>query len=372
MARNYGGGIYNYGAATIANSTIRSNEAEGTAGIMNGPATHETCLGDPTMTITNSTIAKNRGIFGVGGLDNTGNLSIKNSTIISNVGPSGNGGLFNSGVLELQNTILSFNREPGGTACSRPFTSLGNNLIFDPLDCITLQPSDLTGDLGLGGFVDSGAPGNGRFPLLDTSQAIDRGNNDACSSDPALASDQFGQPRSVAGTLDAPRICDIGAVEFFPVVNNLVQLHEGELVTEFDPTPSPRAPAGTFVITATFDNISNERIFFPFFEVAVLELQRTFDTPPDLKCSVAPAEDQPVLLNADGGSGRAQCPFVTPLENEMTGGAGARLTPADSFNTPFEPGAAKTFQFRIGLQKQEPFIFFVNVLGEPRNVEFLC
>ena len=173
----------------------------------------------------------------------------------------------------------------------------------------------------------------------------------------------------MASTVNGPRICDIGSVEFFPVVNNLVQLREDELVTEFDSTPSPGALAGTFVITATFENISNETIFFPFFEVVTLELQRTLEAPPELKCSIAPAEHQPVLLNGDGGPGRAQCPQdpFNFLLFGLLGGVGARMTPEDSLTTPFEPGATGTFQFRIGLQTQEPFTFFVNMLGEPRS-----
>src|SRR5205823_5678237 len=38
------------------------------------------------------------------------------------------------------------------------------------------------------------------------SRAIDRGNNEVCSTDPVLATDQLGLPRV--------RACDIGAIEF--------------------------------------------------------------------------------------------------------------------------------------------------------------
>jgi hypothetical protein len=79
---------------------------------------------------------------------------------------------------------------------------LGNNLIGDPTGCtIDLQPSDLTGDPGLGDFTDDGTPGNGHFPLLTGSPAIDAGNPDMCP-----ATDQLGVPR-VGG-------CDIGSVNF--------------------------------------------------------------------------------------------------------------------------------------------------------------
>ena len=93
--------------------------------------------------------------------------------------------------------------------CSGSVTSLGNNLIGDPTGCtITLQASDLTGDPGLGDFTDNGTPGNGHFPLLSTSQAIDAGNDAVCPR-----RDQLGQRR-----VNIPRVgtsrCDIGAIEF--------------------------------------------------------------------------------------------------------------------------------------------------------------
>ena len=71
-----------------------------------------------------------------------------------------------------------------------------------PTGCtITLLPSDLTGDPGLGAFTDTGRPGNGHFPLLPTSQAIDAGNDALCPR-----TDQLGRRRL------GP--CDIGAIAF--------------------------------------------------------------------------------------------------------------------------------------------------------------
>jgi hypothetical protein len=48
--------------------------------------------------------------------------------------------------------------------------------------------------------------GTGHFPLLSTSPAIDNGNDEVCSADPVLSTDQLGQSR--VGT------CDIGAIQF--------------------------------------------------------------------------------------------------------------------------------------------------------------
>src|SRR5262249_40639695 len=92
--------------------------------------------------------------------------------------------------------------------CAGPVTSLGNNLIGEITGCnIILQPSDLTGDPGLADFRDTGKPGNGHFPLLPTSRAIDAANSSVCPE-----KDQIGQPRK-------PH-CDIGSIEFTHMQNH--------------------------------------------------------------------------------------------------------------------------------------------------------
>jgi hypothetical protein len=92
----------------------------------------------------------------------------------------------------------------GEVFCLCKVSALGTNLIGHPTECpLTLQANDLTGDPGLDAFTDDGTPGNGHFPLLSTSQAINKGNDAACTP-----TDQLGQPR--VGQ------CDIGAIEFQP------------------------------------------------------------------------------------------------------------------------------------------------------------
>jgi hypothetical protein len=190
-----GGGIENRGALTIINSTISGNEALGGGGIFN----------DGTVNITNSTLTSNIGSAG-GGIRNLGNLTIVNSTIANNRGSQG-AGIFSAGLLELQNTVLAVNTAAQfGPDCFGPVTSaatsLGNNLIGDPTGCsIDLLPSDLTGDPGLGDFIDDGTPGRGHFKPLVGSPLIDSANPDACPQN-----DQLGFSR--IGT------CDIGSVEF--------------------------------------------------------------------------------------------------------------------------------------------------------------
>jgi hypothetical protein len=313
-----GGGILNQGGTmSITNSTISDNRAIDAfaAGIANSG----------TMTIINSTVSGNLVSFVDGaGIRNSGTLTIVNSTISLNrsLFDASGAGIQNlgQGSTQLENTIVALNTRglpPGGAPsdCSGTLKSLGNNLIGDPTGCnINLQSADLTGDPGLGAFVDDGAPGHGRFPLLATSQAVNAGSDNACPP-----TDQLDTPRR--GT------CDIGAIEFYPVVNDLVALTN--LTTAFDPTPMPGGPAGTFRITADFTNTSNQAIVHPFAEVVELTGGN-------------------LLLNADGGAG----------------GVGARLTPPNSASTPLLPGVTETFQFIIGLQTQGPFTFFANMLGD--------
>jgi hypothetical protein len=215
-----GGGFYNDGGAvTITHSTLANNFGQAIGGgIVNGG----------TVTIGDSTLASNftfdPGIGG--GIDNFGILTITNSTFSGNSGRnsgaianfggavtitngtlSGNGGQTSGGIanffgtVALQNTILALNSAFFAPDCLG-VTSLGNNLIGTTANCgITLQPSDLTGDPGLGAFIDDGTPGNGHYPLLATSRAIDAGNDTVCPE-----RDQLGEKRH--------RPCDIGAIEF--------------------------------------------------------------------------------------------------------------------------------------------------------------
>lgn len=75
----------------------------------------------------------------------------------------------------------------------------------DPSNCdISLQPSDLVGDPGLGALVGTGEndpPGRPFYPVLAGSVVINTGNPSACPE-----TDQLGNPRV--------GICDVGAVEF--------------------------------------------------------------------------------------------------------------------------------------------------------------
>jgi hypothetical protein len=356
------GGINNNagGTAHIESSTIAGNGADGAGGISNGG----------TMVVKDSSVIFNRsGLSGAGaGIGNFGNLQVVNTTIAKNAvfsdfgqggggmanfaggvvsitnstireneviagaeGGAPGGGIWNTGGTTLvQNTIVAGNtvnagpflppvlQRLRGPDCAGTVTSLGNNLVGDVSDCgINLQPSDLTGDPGLSSLVGMG-PGKAYYPVLAGSPVIDRGNPDVCQE-----VDQLGTPR--LGT------CDIGAVEFYPVINDLLTL--ANLNTAFDSTPLFNAPAGTFHIRAEFSNTSSQAILHRFAQVTELTGGN-------------------LLLNADGGPG----------------GVGARLTPPDSDSTVLVPGATQSVEFIIGLQSSDRFIFFVNLLGDARSV----
>jgi hypothetical protein len=232
--------VFGQGVVTLTATTVARNIADGSGGIRVGLSpddkslviitdsaivnnvTVETGRGagigvqSGTVVITNTTIAANTNVSccgGGGGIANeNGTILLLNSTLADNaVRPEQNplastgGGIFNlDGTVLLQNTLLAQNSVSGGMGpdCRGPITSLGTNLIGDPTECtITLRPTDLTGAPGLDAFTDNGRPGNGHFPLLPTSQAIDAGNDAVCPR-----KDQLGQRRI------GP--CDIGAIEF--------------------------------------------------------------------------------------------------------------------------------------------------------------
>jgi hypothetical protein len=202
FAGNHSGGpgaLLNQGGTVIlTNSALMDNVGDGSGGLNN--------FAPGVLVLTNSTIARNVSpTVGSGALLNSGTAILTNTTVADNSSTM-TGGLFNAGgQLVVLNTIVARNttRPPQQAPdCLGQVTSLGTNLIGDPTGCtITLLPTDLTGDPGLGEFTDNGTPGNGHFPLLPGSPAIDAGNDAFCPP-----TDQLGEPR--AGP------CDIGAIEF--------------------------------------------------------------------------------------------------------------------------------------------------------------
>src|SRR5581483_753829 len=83
----------------------------------------------------------------------------------------------------------------------------------------SLVSSDLTGDAGVGSSIDPGVPGGQYVPLSPGSAAVDAGDDTVCPD-----RDQTHLRRFVDGNGDGSRACDIGAIEFYPVVNDRVRI----------------------------------------------------------------------------------------------------------------------------------------------------
>ena len=242
-----------------------------------------------------------------------------------------------TGGLRLLNSIVAANNlvgpfgSPGFGDCEGQVISIGHNLFGDPTDCGAVT-GDLSGDPALGTPVDAGRPGGRYIPLLATSRAIDAASSNDCG-----ANDQRGLARGIDGTGEGIRGCDIGAVEFYQVVNDRLQLTG--LQSSFVRPSSlgfsdPRASVGAFRITATFRNTGPD-ICHVAFDVPTLN---------------GPAGTNPVLLTA---------------ARELLGSQGAAISAAKAGAQLHLPsGGTQSYQFIIGVQQRTPINFFVDALGD--------
>ncbi|MCA9940809.1 MAG: hypothetical protein KC418_19360 [Anaerolineales bacterium] len=190
-----GGGVYLVnGTATIANTTISHNEANGSGG-----PTDFSGFGGGVMAV---------------GLNAASSLTLINTTIANNTASSSGGGLANlkfnvSANVNSRNTLVGDNSSPGNASCYNfqgTLTSQGNNL-EDHNTCQFTQGSDKvnTNPL-LGQLKDNGGPTE-THALLPGSGAINAGSNAACAVPPINNLDQRGVARPQGAA------CDIGAYE---------------------------------------------------------------------------------------------------------------------------------------------------------------
>ena len=344
LAAKNGGGILNIGQMEIAESAIISNQTDVNLGLccaFDGGG----ILNHGLLELTNSTVASNQaGIYG-GGIANAGDLLLVNSTVARNdagftaagggVLPEGGGGGISGGAV-VSNSIIASNRNSGISLllenCTGSLTSLGHN-IDDDGGCGLSDPTDLPNtDPRFDSFVDSEQPGKAYFSLLADSPAIDSARNDACPT-----TDQRHRLRPSDGDGNGSANCDIGSIEFFPVVNGLIEEDKSKRWWKFDQLPVPGGPKGTLKIRAVFTN-GDTPIRNPFFEVIQLSSENVIDP-----------EKQNVLINADDGPGRLGSILSIDVGNDMV------LRP----NETFKP------EFIIGLHSHERLQFFVNLRGEP-------
>jgi hypothetical protein len=330
------------GAVDIRGSDFIDNVTDGNAAIL--------VVGQEPVTVTNTTLIAHRGcctghegvaIRGAPGSD----VLVTNATIIRNSG----------GVrgVRIQNSIVAENDVPNGSLgdCVTDVTSFGDNLFGNPDGCGALA-SDLVGDprydvtgatfVACDGFgclapyLETSRPGGRYLRLLPDSPAIDSGDGAFC---PAF--DQQGLARPVDGTGLGNRACDIGAVEYYPVVNDGVELERLQFrfvrASNLDFT-DPHASGGAYRITAVLRNIG-PAICRVAFEVAVLE---------------GPPGTDPVLLTATG---------------ELLGGQHAAVSAAQADAPPdLAAGRRMRYEFTVGVQERTrerpPIDFQFAVLGD--------
>ena len=216
-----GGGIDNSGALTISNSTISGNNSSESGG---GVENRE----EGTLSVRNSTISGNRG----SGISNAGTVSVNNSTISGNTGS----GISNAGTVSVNNSIIAGNtrrqsgvstRQIASDTRGEPFNASFNIIGSDETESLVNGVDGnqvgvdwttvLVNDGEAPTLADNGGPTQ-TIALLETSPAINAGNNDLLPVDTTF--DQRGAPfaRIQGGTTD------IGAFEvvnFRPVANNV-------------------------------------------------------------------------------------------------------------------------------------------------------
>ena len=198
-----GGILVDGGNVNIKESTISDNVGAQGGGIW--------ASGGATAVITNTTVSGNSAtVLDGGGIFNTGSMFIGNSTITGNTAGRSGGGIHSRSQLTLVNTIVAGNDSSFGPDCSAstPFESLGHNLIGDLTDCdYSGAQGDLLGDSvapalpELGPLQDNGGTTR-THALLFTSPAIDAGDDGACPD-----KDQRGVARPIGAA------CDIGSYE---------------------------------------------------------------------------------------------------------------------------------------------------------------
>ncbi len=244
-----GGGIMNFkdARARIFDSTISNNIAVRGAGVRNAGGTLE---------ITNSTVSGNIAQARGGGIMNFGDASIRFSTITNNTvfmslwsgtDPGAEdtygGGIYNNGDLRIANSILAGNRDnrtrfdagfapdcwSGGADSviqSRRGNIIGVKNALCPMPDVTLDQVGTDSaplSAGIAALANNGGPMLTHAPL-PTSPAVDSA---VTSLVLCPLADQRAAPRAVDGDDNGSAVCDVGAVELggiVPVVTLTVHL----------------------------------------------------------------------------------------------------------------------------------------------------
>jgi hypothetical protein len=188
-----GGGIFNAGTLTVANSTISGNSATGLPNNAGGGISNT-----GTLTISASTISGNMANNNAsgGGIHNTGTLTINGSTISGNSANNstpGGGGIKNEGTATITsstisgNTVINSSAGKGGgiynvtgsltlTSCTvsanNGDTGLGGGIANDSVTLLNVVNSTISGNAATvgAGFYNSGG-GNAKADFTNTTIA---------------------------------------------------------------------------------------------------------------------------------------------------------------------------------------------------------
>jgi hypothetical protein len=193
-----GGGLDNWGTASLTGCTISGNSAKyGGGGLDNAG----------TATLTDCTLSGNSANYG-GGMSNYGTATLTDCTISGNSSNNGGGGLYNVATATLTDVIVAGNTDPIGDSDIGGVTSVsgshnlvgtgGSGGLQDGVNGNIVLAS--LADLGLAALGDNGGP-TPTMALLPGSRAIGAGT--AASG---VTTDQRGLP------LDSPNP-DIGAFQ---------------------------------------------------------------------------------------------------------------------------------------------------------------
>lgn len=123
-----GGGIFNWGTLTVTNGTLSANvSARHGGGIFNSS-------GGGTLTITNSTLSGNSSGGLGGGIAISGTAAIADSILSANASASAGGGIYNDGALTIADSVLSGNSSE----------SFGGGGIYTRIGTLTVTNSTLS------------------------------------------------------------------------------------------------------------------------------------------------------------------------------------------------------------------------------------
>ena len=250
-ASGIGGGLANFGTATITTSTFSGNNALEAGGAFNGG----------TLTVVNSTFADNRGTTAEGAIGNDSTLNVSNSTFNNNSSGSAAipGALYNfsGGTSTVKGTLLAKGSLGGDCASSTgTIASLGHNLADDssctPYFTDPTDQNNTPAGLDPNDLQDNGGPTK-TVALLASSTAVDAIPPDSCTdvAANAITVDQRGVSRPQGSG------CDIGAFELklvasaTTVTSTLNPSTYGAGVT-FTAAVAPQSGSGSPTGTVTF------------------------------------------------------------------------------------------------------------------------